>query len=318
MTVLLAMEAIDRGELDYSDMLTCSEYAASMGGSQIYAKEGEQFTLDDILKGIIVASGNDAAIILAEHIGGSCDNFVGMMNKRAKELGMKDTHFINPNGLEDDVTKHYSTARDVAVMSCELMKHKDILKYTLIWMDTLRDGKFNLANTNKLVRTYNGITGLKTGYTTEAMYCLVATAKRDGMELCAVNLGCPDTDDRFVGCAALLDYGFSNYHIADSIEEGAEVCEAPVKRGKKRSVTAVTAKKCVAVTGKKIDAPELAYELKEDLTAPVKKGDIIGKCYFTDGENKFGETDLLAGADVGKKTFFGVIATFAAAFLGLF
>ncbi len=316
MTVLLAMEAIDRGELKYTDLLTCSEYAASMGGSQIYAKEGEKFTVDDILKGIIVASGNDAAIIMAEHLGGTGEKFAEMMNKRAEELGMKDTHFINANGLEDDVTKHYSTARDVAVMSSELMKHKDIRKYTLIWMDTLRNGKFNLSNTNKLVKSYPGITGLKTGYTSEAMYCLVATAERDGMELCAINLGCPDTDDRFVGCAALLDYGFANYHIAGSTDAGEVVCEAKVKRGKSRKVNAVTAKKCVAVVDKKTEKPELKYELK-DITAPVKKGDVIGKCYYEDGENKICETDLLAGADVGKRTFLGFISSFAAAFLGI-
>lgn len=318
MTVLLAMEAIERGELKYEDMITASEYAASMGGSQIYLEAGEQMTVRDIIKAVMVASGNDAAVALAEHIGGTYENFVKMMNDRAVKMGLKDTHFMHANGLNDDPENHYSTAREVAIMSAELMKHKDIKDFTLIWMDTLRNGEFNLANTNKLIKTYKGITGLKTGYTTGALNCLSATAERDGMGLCAVVLGVPDTDARFSECAAMLDYGYENFKINGVLDEGSVEGKIKVKRGKKKEVAAVLKNGLTAVTSAKSKAPEKKVELYEKVTAPIKKGDPLGKVSFVDDGKVICTAELVAAEDIERIGFFGIFASFGKAFLGIF
>jgi len=318
MTVLLAMEAIERGELKYEDMITASEYAASMGGSQIYLEAGEQMTVRDIIKAVMVVSGNDAAVALAEHIGGTYENFVKMMNDRAVKMGLKDTHFMHANGLNDDPENHYSTAREVAIMSAELMKHKDIKDFTLIWMDTLRNGEFNLANTNKLIKTYKGITGLKTGYTTGALNCLSATAERDGMGLCAVVLGVPDTDARFSECAAMLDYGYENFKINGVLDEGSVEGKVKVKRGKKKEVTAVLKTGLTAVTSAKSKAPEKKVELYEKVTAPIKKGDPLGKVSFVDDGKVICTAELVAAEDIERIGFFGIFASFGKAFLGIF
>ncbi len=317
MTALLAMEAIERGELKYDDMITASAYAESMGGSQIYLETGEQMSVDDILKAVMVASGNDAAVALAEHIGGTYENFIKMMNDRAKSLGLKNTHFVDSSGLGDD-KDHYSSARDIAIISSELIKHEDIKKYTLIWMDTLRGGEFNLANTNKLIKTYRGATGLKTGYTSEALFCLVATAERDGIEYCAVVLGAPTTEERFGACERLLDYGYNNFKITDKAEKGSVITQAEVKNGKSKTVNAVIKNNISALVDKKIKSTERNIVLNENIKAPLKKGDVIGMLEFVNGDKIVAKTELIAENDVPKKSFFGVVASFFQSFLGTF
>lgn len=317
MTALLAMEAIERGELNYDDMITASAYAESMGGSQIYLEVGEQMTVDDILKAIMVASGNDAAVALAEHIGGTYENFVKMMNDRAKSLGLKNTHFVDSSGLGDD-KDHYSSARDIATISCELIKHEDIKKYTLIWMDSLRNGEFQLANTNKLIKTYKGATGLKTGYTTEAMFCLVATAERNDVEYCAVVLGAPTTEERFGACERLLDYAYNNFRITDRAEKGTVITAANVKNGKTKTVNAVIKENISALVDKNIKSTERNIIINDNIKAPLKKGDVIGMIEFKDGDKVISKTELVAENDVPQKSFFGVAATFFQSFLGIF
>ncbi|MDO5311127.1 MAG: D-alanyl-D-alanine carboxypeptidase family protein, partial [Clostridia bacterium] len=226
MTMLLIMEALDEGKISLNDTVTVSEYAASMGGSQVFLEVGEQMSADDMLKAIAVASGNDAAVAMAEFISGSEGAFVEKMNKRAAELGCTNTHFINCNGL-DETEEHYSTARDVALISRALISHKKIFDYTTIWMDSLRGGSFGLSNTNKLIRFYKGANGLKTGSTSTAKYCLSATAERDGMQLIAVIIAAPTTADRFSSASALLDFGFANF---DAVGEGFTDLPAPYVR----------------------------------------------------------------------------------------
>ena len=216
MTMLLIMEAIDSGKIRWEDTVTASESAASKGGSQIYLKVGETMTVSDMVKSIAVSSANDCACAMAEHLSGSEGAFVEQMNARAKELGMEDTYFVNCTGLDDDpeAEKHRTSAYDIALMSRELLKnHPDIKKYTTIWMDTVRDGAFGLSNTNKMVRFYDGCTGLKTGFTSGAGYCLSASAQREGLELIAVVMGSETSKDRFAACKSLLDYGFTNFAL---------------------------------------------------------------------------------------------------------
>lgn len=317
MTVLLAMEAIERGELNYDDIITASSYAESMGGSQIYLAAGEEMTVDDILKAVVVASGNDAAVALAEHIGGTYENFVSMMNERAKELGLKNTHFVEANGLSDD-KNHYSSARDVGIMSCELMKHKEIIKYTKILSDTLRNGEFNLVSTNKLMRTYEGATGLKTGYTSEALNCLVATAERDGVSYCAVVLGAPTTNDRFDGCENLLDYGYENFIIADTVCRNEVVGQVRVLNGKTNFVNAVMKDDVVAIIEKESPSVERKVSLNKNAKAPVEQGDVLGKVEFYSGDKVVAETELIAETSVAKKSYFEVFSVFSECFQGIY
>ena len=218
MTMLLIMEEIDGGRLTLADEVTVSEYAMSMGGSTMFLEAGEVLTVSDMLKGIAVASANDGCVAMAEHISGSTEAFISLMNKRAKELGMNNTNFVNTNGLDAD--GHYSSARDVAIMARELCKHEKIFDYTTIWTDSLRDGKFELANTNKLVRFYRGATGLKTGSTDLAGCCLCASATRDGLSLISVVLGAPTSKERFADASGLLDYGFANYRVVRPVSKG--------------------------------------------------------------------------------------------------
>lgn len=216
MTLLLIMEAIDGGQIGWDDIVTASEAAAAKGGSQIYLKVGEQMTVSDMVKSIAVSSANDCACAMAEHLAGSEGAFADKMNARAAELGMTDSHFVNCTGLDDDdsAKEHRTSAMDIAIMSRELLKnHPDITKYTTIWMDTVRNGAFGLSNTNKLIRFYPGATGLKTGFTRQAMYCLSASAEREGLGLIAVVMGCETSQKRFAACKGLLDYGFANYAL---------------------------------------------------------------------------------------------------------
>lgn len=304
MTMLLIMEAISDGKIKYTDMVSTSEHAASMGGSQVFLEPGEEMSVDDMLKAICVSSGNDAAVAMAEHIGGSEEAFVDMMNKRAAELGAKNTHFINCNGL-DETDEHYSTARDIALISCELLKHEDIQKYTTIWMDSLRDGKFGLSNTNKLIRFYKGANGLKTGSTSVAKYCLSASAKRDNMQLVAVVLCAPSTQDRFSGASKLLDYGFANYEVAEGARLAGDTEKIPVIGGEK-DFAACETKSSDNLVVKKGEASKIEVKktLPNEISAPVKKGDKIGELSFILDGKEIAKKDIVASEDVQRIKLF--------------
>lgn len=298
MTMLLIMEALDFGKIKYTDMVTTSEHAASMGGSQVFLEVGEQMSVNDMLKAIAVASGNDAAVAMAEFIAGTEPAFVEMMNKRAAELGCKNTHFINCNGL-DETAEHYSTARDIAIISCELLKHPKIQEYTSIWMDTLRDGAFGLSNTNKLIRFYKGANGIKTGSTSTAKYCLSASAKRDGMQLVAVVLGAPTTADRFGSATRLLDYGFANYSVVNCAEKVGKLEPLPVIGGKEDTVSAAADKSVNFIVKKgNSDKVEVKTTIDEPLRAPIKKGQKIGEATLSVGGEKLAKCDIKATTEV--------------------
>lgn len=302
MTMLLVMEAIERGDVKYDTIVTASERAKSMGGSTIFLDTNEQMSMNDLLKGIAVASANDACVSVAEHLCGTVEAFVDRMNIRAKELGMKDTHFVNCNGL--DAEGHVSSAYDIAVMSRELLKHTDIFKYTNIWMDSLRDGKFQLANTNKLIRFYKGANGLKTGSTSMAKCCISATAKRDGMQLIAVILAAPTSKERFADASSLLNYGFSNYGAVPFCEKGSEVEEIAVKDGKSNHVVGVAEDASAVIVKKEnLKSVKTHINLPENVSAPIKKGQKLGEIVITlDGET-IGSTDIVAKNSVDKKGF---------------
>ena len=296
MTLLLVMEAIDGGRLAYTDVVTCSSEAAQYGGSQIWLEPGETMTVNDLLKAIVVVSANDACAAIAEHLEGSTDGFVLRMNERAKALGMTHTEFHDCCGLDDTA---FSTARDVSTMACELMKHKDITKYTTIWMDTLRNGNSSLVNTNKLVRFYKGATGLKTGTTSTAGHCLAGTAERDGLRLCAVILGCASTDERFSGVRAMLDYGFARYAVFTPSVKDAELTPVTVRHGVARTV--MPARPILApVLCKKGEETQISCKmtLKSEVTAPVTAGEILGKVTVSRGKEILSTTDVKASEAV--------------------
>ena len=305
MTMLLVMEAIDSGAIHWNDTVTASETAAAKGGSQVYLKVGETMSVTDMVKSIAVSSANDCACAMAEHIAGSESAFVEKMNAKAKELGMNDTHFVNCTGLDDgeDADKHRTSAYDIALMSRELLKnHPDIKKYTTIWMDTIRDGTFGLSNTNKLVRFYPGTTGLKTGFTSAAGYCLSASAQRDGMELIAVTMGCESAQIRNAACKAMLDYGFANYAlITPEVPQDASV---PVKLGAADSVKAVPAAEGVMLVQKsQKNLIRIHTELEESVTAPVSKGQRLGTMTIFAEEQALSEIPLVADTAVEKLTW---------------
>lgn len=301
MTMLLIMEAIDRGEITYDTMVTASARAKSIGGSTIFLDTGEVMSVDDLLKGIAVASGNDACVAMAEHLSGSVEQFVAVMNNRAKELGMVNTNFVTCNGLDSD--GHYSSARDIAIMSRELLKHEDIFRYTTIWLDSLRDGKFQLANTNKLVRYYQGANGLKTGSTSKAKNCISATAKRDGMQLCAVVLGSDTSQLRFNAASTLLNYGFANYAVKGT-KQGELIGEVDVKKGQAEKVKAVLSADCITVVEKaSADKIKKEINLYENIAAPVKKGDKLGEVIIKTEDGESVVKSIVAQNDVEKITF---------------
>lgn len=278
MTLLLVMEALDDGRIGWDDTVTASAAAAAKGGSQIYLEENEQLSMDEMLKSVVVSSANDCACALAEHIAGSESAFVEMMNTRARELGMTNTHFVNCTGLDDEpnASEHLTTARDIAIMSRELLKHSAIKRYTTIWMDTVRNGQFGLSNTNKLVRFYDGTTGLKTGYTSSAGYCLSASAERDGMELIAVVLHCAGSTDRFESAKAMLNYGFSNYALVEP-DVANQIPAIPVKLGKSETVTPIPESTTSILLSKSQAAKaEISLETVEEVSAPVEKGQQLG------------------------------------------
>ena len=302
MTLLLVMEAIDSGSLHYDDMVTASAYACSMGGSQIWLKENEQMTVEEMLKAVCVASANDASVALAEHIAGSAEAFVEKMNQRAAELGMEDTHFVNPTGLPAE--GHVTSAYDIALMSRELiLHHPDIRRFTTIWMDTLRDGEFGLSNTNKLIRYYEGATGLKTGSTDSALYCLSATAEREGMELIAVILKSPTSTQRFESAKVLLNYGFAAYGLAE-VEPEEPLTAIPVRLGTAASVTVeMEGEEKLLVTKDKIGAMEVQTQLETELAAPVEKGQQVGTLTVTSGEEILAQLPLVAGETVERLSY---------------
>ena len=301
MTLLLVMEAIDSGKIKLDDMVTVSERAASMGGSQIYLEVGEQMCVEDMLKSVIIASANDAACALAEYVAGSESAFVKAMNDRAAQLGMKNTCFENTNGLDDTARNHKTSARDIAIMSAELIKHKKILEYSSIWMDTVRGGLFGLTNTNRLVRYYSGCTGLKTGYTSQAGYCVSASAERNGVSLICVVMGAESSEIRNSTATSLLDWGFANYGVyrheakaleplkvlggvADSVEIGYE------------DFSFVTEKSSIGKIQYKIVLPE-------SISAPIASGDKVGEVVFTLDGKEIGRIPITALATVNRIGF---------------
>ena len=284
MTILLVMEAIDSGVLAYDDLVTASAYACSMGGSQIWLKENEQMTVRDMLKAVCVASANDCSVALGEHLAGSCQAFVERMNARAAELGMNDTHFVNPTGLPAE--GHVTSAYDIALMSRELIaNHPSIRDYTTIWMDSLRDGQFQLSNTNKLIRFYQGATGLKTGSTDAAGYCLSATAERDGMELIAVILKAPSSAARQQAAATLLNYGFANYTLLD-ISPDQALPPVDVLLGEQSYVQPRLAQSSrILVEKAQVNGVTTSVQLCQDVQAPVEAGQKLGEmAVLIDGE----------------------------------
>lgn len=305
MTLLLVMEAIEEGKITYDEMVTTSAKAASMGGSDIWLEEGEQMTVDDMIKATTVASANDASVALAEHICGTEEEFVNKMNQRAKELGMNDTVFKNCNGLDEE--GHLTSAYDVAIMSAELIKHEKIFEYTSIWMDSLRGGETQIVNTNKLLKTYKGITGLKTGTTDDAGCCMSASAQRDGLSLISVVLGCTTGTERFKDSATLLDYGFANYKyqlLSSPDEIGKEI---EVKGGMDKTVQLEYSINGGFVLPKGSESKlEYKVTLPEFVEAPVKAGDKIGKVTYTTGDEELASFDIVA-KDKSEEITFGAV-----------
>ncbi len=300
MTLLLVFEAIEEGRLNYNDLITTSENASSMGGSQVFLEPGEEMTVDDLLKCVIIASANDAALTLAEHVGGSEEAFVDMMNKKAEELGMDNTNFENVTGLDDDVKNHLTTANDIAIMSKELLKHERVCKYSTVWMDTIRDGEFGLTNTNRLVRFYKGVTGLKTGYTSGAGYCISASAKRDNLHLIAVIMGAESSKIRNDAATKLLDYGFANYSIYQSNSESMEM---ELYGGTKEKIEVKYNPFESLVAKGQGDKIEKEIEIGDYILAPVKKNEVIGKITYKLDGNIIGESEIVSLETVNKITF---------------
>ena len=306
MTMLLVAEAIDAGQISLDDQVTCSAYAASMGGSQVYLEEGEQMSVHDLLKSVAVASGNDAAVVLAEYLAGSEPEFVDKMNQRAKELGMKDTNFCNCNGLPAE--GHVTSAYDIALMSCELLRHDMIREYVGTWMDTIRDGEFQLANTNKMIYYYEGATGLKTGSTDGAGFCISASACRDDMELVAVVLGSTTSKERFDSAKALLNYGFGAYALAD-VTPKEKLTPVEVTVGEEKTV-AVGMDQVGKLLVKKDQLKSVTTEVKmvDSLQALVAKGTNVGEIIVSVGEKEVKRIPLVTQKEIPRLTFSGMFS----------
>lgn len=303
MSILLILEAIDSGKISTDDMVAASENAVSKGGSQIWLEVGEQMSVNDLLKAVIISSANDACTLLGEYVAGSDQAFVDMMNDKVKELGLKDSHFENCTGLDDTVTNHYSCSYDLAVIAKEVMKHDLVKKYSTVWLDSLRNGETELNNTNKLINTYNGITGLKTGTTSNAGFCLCATATRDGMSLVSVVLGADTSEHRFDKSTELLDYGFANYKIAKIELDDSKIENVKIKQGVVKSVKPVAKNTDSVLVDKSADEFTYEYKIKEQVSAPVKKGDILGEVIIKNGDTQIATVDLVADKDIGKISF---------------
>lgn len=313
MTLLLIFEALDKGKIKLEDKVTVSEYAAQMGGSQVYLEPNETQTVADMIKCITIASANDAAVAMAEHISGSETEFVAAMNKKAEELGMKNTHFLNCNGLDDDITSgHYSSAYDVALMSRALIvEHPEISNYSTVWMDSIihttkkGESEFGLTNTNKLVRSYNGITGLKTGSTSKAKYCLSATANRNGTDLIAVIMAAPDPKIRFSEAASLLDYGFSNTTNYLDDHKNRKKKKVTVKFALEKSVPAIPAKEFAYTCIGDENPEEITSKVtvKKEITAPIKKNTELGSITYYLKDKEIGSVPLISENEIRKASF---------------
>lgn len=304
MSILLIMEQIDNGNLSYTDTVNCSETARSMGGSQIWLDPRETLTVDEMLKAICVVSANDCVVAMAEHIAGSEEAFVQMMNDKAKELGMNDTTFKNCHGIDED--GHLTSAYDIALMSRELLtKHPNITKYTTIWMDSLRDGKSQLVNTNKLIKTYKGITGLKTGSTSLALYNLSASATRDNLSLIAVIMKAPSTKVRFAEAQKLLDYGFNKFTFKSFGNKDDVIQVVNVNKGVKKTVNAILENNAGTLVKKgKGNQIVQSVEINNNIEAPIKKGDVIGKVTFSIDNNNIASVNLIASDNIDKNNLF--------------
>lgn len=309
MTLLLVFEALDSGKIKLEDKVTCSAHAAGMGGSQIWLREGEVMTVGELIKAAAVGSANDASVALAEYIAGSHEAFVTMMNDRARQLGMKQTSYKNCTGL--DAEGHLTSALDVAIVASELIKHEKIFDYSTIWMDSLRNGELQLNNTNKLLKQYDGITGLKTGTTSQAGCCICATAQRDGMELIAVILGAPNSKTRFAEAKKLLDYGFANWETVDAADYVPSMTDIEVKAGIERSVPV-----CAVMEGRLLiekgsrEKINVSVSCAENVTAPVEAGQTVGSVTLSADGRKLGEYPVVTCSSTGR-------VTFAAAFICL-
>lgn len=305
MTLLLVMEAVERGQLGWVDTITASASAAAKGGSQVYLEEGEQMPLHEMIKCVVVSSANDCATALAEAVSGSETEFVELMNRRAKELGMNGTHFANCTGLDDNAGPdvHYTTARDIAVMSQELLRHDKIREFTTIWMDTIRDGTFGLSNTNKLVRFYQGTTGLKTGFTSSAGYCMSATAIREDMELIAVVMHCSTSTQRFESAKALLDYGFASYTLLDPLAD-TTISPVAVELGQQETIIPVPESTAPLLLEKsRIGSVSCEVQLSPLVSAPVLQGQTLGSVIVRSGDQVIGEVPLVAAEAVPRLTW---------------
>lgn len=319
MTLLLVMEALDAGRIGWDDTVTASEAAAAKGGSQVYLEAGEQMSLQEMLKSVVVVSANDCATALAEHVAGSEAAFVELMNRRAQELGMENTHFVNCTGLDDepDAETHLTTAYDIALMSRALLKHDEIRDYTTIWMDSVRNGEFGLANTNKLVRFYQGTTGLKTGYTSAAGHCLSASAERDGVEFIAVVLHCATSGERFQAAKQLLDYGFANYTLAQPDPE-TEIPPVPVVLGTQESIVPVPDNDDPVLIEKGQAAGiTTRVEVADQVRAPVEAGQRLGTLTLQSDGAPLAAIPLVAPEAVPRRTWWDVTRSlFGQLFLG--
>ena len=307
MSILLIMEAIDSGRISFTDKVSCSENARSMGGSQIWLNETEQLTVDEMLKAICVVSANDCTVAMAEHLAGSEELFVEQMNQKAKELGMNDTTFKNCHGIDED--GHVTSSYDIALMSRELMtKHPQITKYTTIWMDSLRDGKSELVNTNKLVRNYSGCTGLKTGSTSLALYNLSATATRDNLSLIAVIMKAPNTATRFAEAKKLLDFGFNTYEFKQFNQKGETIMQIPVQKGISVSVEAII-KEDGGILLKKGEDKDITQtiQLPNSISAPISEGQHLGEIVYSKGNDILLTTEIVAKSEVKKMSFGNVL-----------
>lgn len=318
MTMLLVMEAIEDGIIKWDDIVTVSENASSMGGSQILLETGEQMSVEDLFKGLAVASGNDAAVALAEKIAGTEAMFVDMMNKRAQELGLQDTNFKNPHGLDE--ANHYSSAYDMAIMAQELVKHEKVFEFTSIYEDYLRKGTdkaFWLVNTNKLVRFYNGVDGLKTGYTSEAGFCITATAKINDMRIITVVMGEPDSKTRNADVTSVFDYVYSQYALTNVVDKNTILDTVAVEKGKQDTVD-IVAKETVTDLYKKTDgANEITYDIEIDkIKAPVKNGDVVGKLTLKENGVVTKTIDLTVKEDVEKANIFELYIKYLKEYLG--
>ena len=304
MTLLLVMEALESGRISWTDTVIASETAAAKGGSQVYLEVGEQMSMDEMLKSVVVSSANDCATALAEHIAGSEAAFVQMMNSRAAELGCADTNFVNCTGLDDEpnAAEHLTSAYDIAIMSRALLSHEKIKDYTTIWMDTVRGGKFGLSNTNKLVRFFNGTTGLKTGYTSQAGHCLSASAKRDGIELIAVVLHCESSTDRFQSAKTLLEYGFANYALVSS-QSDEPLGTVKVRLGEETLLTPILQESAPILIEKAEQSKvKKTVELSGELTAPIAPGQQIGTLKIRTDERVLVSIPILAPHKIEKLT----------------